>query len=92
VRESWGWPAVRQALRLREKLEKTEFSRKDAKYRKERKEENLGFLGVLAVTLRLCEKCLFFRGFGGIPAHVNSVRIGDFRELLFGTVLHRQDG
>ena len=23
--------------------------------------------------------------FGGIPAHVNSVRMGDFRELLFGT-------
>jgi hypothetical protein len=23
--------------------------------------------------------------FGGIPAHVNSVRMGDFRELFFGT-------
>jgi hypothetical protein len=25
--------------------------------------------------------------FGNIPAHVDSVRMGDFRELLFGTVL-----
>jgi len=25
--------------------------------------------------------------FGGIAAHVNSVRMGDFRELLFGTAL-----
>jgi hypothetical protein len=33
--------------------------------------------------------------FGGIPAHVDSVRMGDFRELLFGTarkVQHRHGG